>query len=276
MKRLLPRLGAIAWTLRLAVAFLLLVSVSALFAPLLGLDDPYAQESDQRLQAPSWRHPFGTDDLGRDIFSRVVFGGRVSLSVGLVAVGLAFGVGVPLGVTSGYLGGGVDRCLSVVIEVLMTLPAILLALVMVAILGPSLGNVMLAVGISQIPHFARQARASTLSVREHDYVLAASALGATTFRLLRRHVLPNVLAPVVVVATMGLGGAILESAGLSFLGLAGDPSRPEWGSMLTANRERFLQQPWLVIAPGIAITGTVLSFNIVGDALRDWLDPRAM
>jgi peptide/nickel transport system permease protein len=156
----------------------------------------------------------------------------------------------------------------------MTCPGILLALVLIAIFGPSLGNVMMAVGIAQAPHYARQARASTLSIREHEYVLAARAVGSTRWFILTRHVLPNAMAPVIVLATMGLGSAILDAAGLSYLGLSGDPSRPEWGSMLTADRERFLSQPWLVVAPGLAITASVLSFNILGDALRDRLDPK--
>lgn len=258
----------------LGAVFLIAAGGLAAAAPLLPIADPQAQDSLDRLQPPSWRHWLGTDDLGRDVFSRLIHGGRYSLSVGFVAVGLAFCVGVPLGVAGGYWGGWIDRVAAALVEILMAFPGVLLALVMIAVLGPGLGNVMIAVGIAQIPHYARQARASTLSVREQEFILAAVASGASTPTILVRHVLPNVFAPVVVVATMGLGGAILEAAGLSYLGLSGDPSRPEWGQMLNLSRERFTAQPWLVVAPGLAITLSVLSFNLVGDALRDWLDPR--
>lgn len=257
-----------------AAVFLAFVGLAAILAPALPLADPYQQVAAERLEPPSRKHWLGTDDLGRDVLSRLVYGGRCSLLVGLVAVGLAAGLGIPLGIAGGYAGGWADRLIVSVVEIVMAFPGVLLALVLVAVMGPSLVNVMIAVGLSQAPHFARQARASTLTAREMDYVAAARSFGATGWFILTRHLLPNVLAPLVVVATMGLGGAILDAAGLGFLGLAGDPSRPEWGGMLTADRERFLTQPWLVLAPGVAITGAVLSFNLLGDAVRDWLDPR--
>lgn len=262
------------WAWRVAAVLLVVAGAAAFAAPILPLRDPQAQSSVERLLPPSPKYWLGTDELGRDVFSRLVHGGRYSLSVGIVAVGMAFLIGVPLGIIGGYWGGNVDRAAAMVIEIVMAFPGILLALVLIAVLGPSLGNVMLAVGISQIPQYARQARASTLSVREQEYVLAALVSGTSTTRILVRHVLPNIFAPLVVVATMGLGGAILEAAGLSYLGLSGDPSRPEWGNMLNLSRERFRAQPWLVVAPGLAITLSVLSFNILGDALRDWLDPK--
>jgi peptide/nickel transport system permease protein len=271
-RRVRRRRLRVGW--RLGAVYLIAASGLAALAPALPLSDPDVQDSLARLQPPSWNHWLGTDDLGRDVLSRLIHGGRYSLSVGFVAVGLAFAVGVPLGVAGGYWGGWIDRAVAAVVEVLMAFPGVLLALVMIAVLGPGLGNVMIAVGIAQIPHYARQARASTLSVREQEFILAALASGASTPTILTRHVLPNIFAPVVVVATMGLGGAILEAAGLSYLGLSGDPSRPEWGQMLNLSRERFTAQPWLVVAPGLAITLSVLSFNLVGDALRDWLDPR--
>ena len=263
-----------SWSVHVSALFLVTLASTALAAPWLPIEDPNHTSAERRLQPPSARHWFGTDDLGRDIFSRVAYGGRNSLMVGVVAVGLALSIGLPLGVAAGYLGGWIDRLVAAVVEVLMAFPSILLALVIVAVFGASLTNVMLAVGVAQIPHYARQARASALSVRELDYVSASRATGASTAFILLRHIIPNILAPVLVLATMGLGGAILDAAGLGFLGLSGDPNRPEWGGMLTADRERFQQQPWLVLAPGIAITGSVLAFNILGDALRDHLDPR--
>lgn len=263
-----------SWGIFASMLFLGMIGLAAAFAPWLPIEDPLAQSSEARLLPPSRAHWLGTDDLGRDIFSRLIYGGRYSLAVGVLAVGLALLIGVPLGMLGGYLGGPIDRVSLALIELVMTFPGILLALVLIAIFGPSLGNVMMAVGIAQAPHYARQARASTLSIREHEYVLAARAVGSTRWFILTRHVLPNAMAPVIVLATMGLGSAILDAAGLSYLGLSGDPSRPEWGSMLTADRERFLSQPWLVVAPGLAITASVLSFNILGDALRDRLDPK--
>jgi len=259
----------------LAISFLVGVGSLAIFASSLPIRDPYTQRSEDRLQPPSSQYWLGTDDLGRDLMSRAIYGGRYSLSVGLVAVGLAFLIGVPLGIVGGYAGGWIDRILMSIVEIVMAVPGILLALVMISILGPSLGNVMIAVGISQIPAYARQSRGGTLSLANQEFVLAARVSGTSSFRILVRHILPNVIAPVLVVATLGLGSAILEAAALSFLGLSGDPNRPEWGSMLNMTRERFQDQPWLVLVPGFAITASVLSFNVLGDALRDWLDPKS-
>ena len=271
--RLLTRLGRAPWVSGAAAAFLVVAATSALLAPALPLADPM-DVGGRALRRPSADHWLGTDALGRDVLSRVVFGARSSLSVGLAAVAIAMSVGMPMGILAGYAGGWIDRAVSSVVEVMMAFPSIVLALVVLAVFGGSLVNVCIAVGLAQIPHYARQARGSALEVRSQEYVTAARALGAGDLRILLRHVLPNAFAPVLVVATMGLGTAILDAAGLSFLGLAGDPNRPEWGNMLTADRDRFRQQPWLVVAPGVAITGAVLSFNVLGDALRDWLDPR--
>ena len=257
-----------------ASCFLATVSFLAMAAPLLPIKDPYVQEWRERLQPPSVEHWFGTDDLGRELFSRVVHGGRYSLFIGVLAVGLALLVGAPMGMLGGYTGGWVDRLLASTTEVLLAVPGILIALVTIAVLGPGLFNVMIAVGLSQIPHYARQARASALAVRSQEYVLASRLAGSSHVRVLWNHVLPNVAAPVLVLATMGLGSAILEAAALSFLGLSGDPNRPEWGNMLQLTRERFADQPWLVVVPGLAITGSVLSFNILGDWIRDRLDPK--
>lgn len=269
-----PAIHHRSWSAWLSGCFLTATVLAALFASYLPLEDPMKQSSTERLQPPSTAHWLGTDDLGRDVLSRMIHGGRYSLSIGVLAVGMAALVGVPLGILGGYFGGWVDRLSASVVELLMAFPGVLLALVMVAVLGPSLTNVMIAVGIAQVPLYARQARASVLGVRQMEYVLAGRACGSSEWFLLTRHVLPNVAAPLLVVATMGLGSAILDAAGLSFLGLSGDPSRPEWGSMLTADRERVLRQPWLIVAPGVAITGSVLAFNILGDCLQDRLNPR--
>jgi peptide/nickel transport system permease protein len=257
-----------------AGVFLAVTAGLAVLSPWLGLRDPYAQNSVDRLQPPSAEHWFGTDDLGRDLLSRVIHGGRYSLFVGVLAVGVAVSIGGSMGILGGYFGGVLDRCFSSMTEILLAVPGILIALVTIAVLGPGLFNVMIAVGLSQIPHYARQSRASTLSVRSREYVLASRLAGSSHVRVLCYHVLPNVLAPVLVLATMGLGSAILEAAALSFLGLSGDPNRPEWGNMLQLTRERFVDQPWLVLVPGLAMTASVLSFNILGDWVRDRLDPK--
>lgn len=257
-----------------AMAWLLMAGVMAFAAPWLPIDDPQSQSSIIRLQAPSWHHWLGTDDLGRDVLSRWIWGARFSLGIGLSAVLLATAAGVPLGLFAGYWGGWIDAAGSMVVEVLMVFPSIVLALVLAAILGPSVESVILAVGIAQIPQMARQTRAAVRSACEQEYFLAGRVIGCRSRDLIRRYLLPNIVSPVLVLATMGMGGAVLDAAGLSFLGLTGDPNRPEWGSMLTANRDRFWEQPWLVIAPGVAITATVLSLNLLGDAVRDRLDPR--
>jgi peptide/nickel transport system permease protein len=250
------------------------VSFLAIASPVLPLQDPYVQQSLDRLMPPSSAHWLGTDDLGRDLLSRLLHGGRYSLFVGMVAVGISLGIGGTLGICGGYAGGWIDRGISSITEILLAVPGILIALVTIAVLGPSLFNIMIAVGLSQIPHYARQSRASVLSIRSQDFVLASRMAGSSHGRIMLYHILPNVAGPILVLATMGLGSAILESAALSFLGLSGDPNRPEWGSMLHLTRERFQDQPWLVLVPGLAISGSVLSFNILGDWLRDRLDPK--
>lgn len=257
-----------------ALAFLMITGSAAAVAPWLPLPDPHALNESTRLQGPSVAHWLGCDDLGRDVLSRLVHGGRYSLATGVVAVGLAFLVGVPIGLAAGYFRGWVDRVANTVADALLAFPSLVLALVVTAVLGAGLLPAMLAVGISQIPHYYRQARASALELASREFVLASLAAGAGPLFVLRHHLLPNVAPPLLVLATMGLGGAILDIAGLGFLGMTGDPNRPEWGGMLSSQRERFLSQPWLVVAPGLAITAAVLSFNLLGDAVRDALDPR--
>ena len=264
-------------TNRSAVAgggLLILFLVVAVGAPWIATHDPLAQDLYGRLSPPSWEHPFGTDDFGRDILSRVIHGSRISLKIGLAAVGVALSLGTVIGLIAGYKGGVVDQVLMRVMDVMLAFPSILLAIVIVAILGPGLNHAMLAVGIVAIPQYARLVRASTLSVREADYVQALRALGAGDARIITTAVLPNCLAPLIVQATLGLATAILDAAGLSFLGLGAQPPIPEWGAMLSGGRELILSAPWVLTYPGCAIFVTVLSFNLLGDGLRDTFDPR--
>ncbi|MCY3766805.1 MAG: ABC transporter permease [Gemmatimonadetes bacterium] len=268
-KRLLKnRLAAAGGVLLLG--FLLL----AIAAPLAAPEDPFAQNLYERLQPPSLANPFGTDDFGRDVLSRVIHGARISLRVGVTAVLIALVLGVPIGLVSGYWGGALDQVLMRAMDLMLAFPSILLAIAIVAILGPGLENAMLAVGIVAVPQYARLVRASALSVRGQDYVQAMRALGAGDFHILFFSVLPNCLTPLIVQSTLGLATAILDAAGLSFLGLGAQPPLPEWGAMLTGGRELVLRAPWVLTFPGVAIFLTVLAFNLLGDGLRDALDPR--
>ncbi|MEX1157794.1 MAG: ABC transporter permease, partial [Thermomicrobiales bacterium] len=226
------------------------------------------------LEPPSRSHLFGTDELGRDILSRVIFGARISLTVGLVAVAIAGVIGTLLGLVSGYVGGFVDSLVMRLVDVVLAFPGIILAILIMATLGPSLINVMIAVGISAIPWYARTVRATTLVVKETDYVLAARAIGSSSSRIMYRTVLPNVITPVIVLATIGIAGAILAISGLSFIGLGAQPPSPEWGSMLSQARLYIQRAWWITTFPGLAIMISVLAINIIGDALRDALDPR--
>ena len=258
--------------LALIAGFLLL----AFAAPLLAPADPMAQALYNRLSPPTLEHPFGTDGFGRDILSRVIYGARISLRVGIVAVLIALVLGTGIGLVAGYWGGWIDQVLMRVMDLLLAFPSILLAIGIVAILGPGLENAMLAVGIVAVPQYARLVRASVLTVRETDYVLAARAMGASDARILALAILPNCLAPLIVQATLGLATAILDAAGLSFLGLGAQPPTPEWGAMLSQGRELIVRAPWVLTFPGGAIFFTVLAFNLVGDGLRDALDPKAI
>lgn len=257
------------------LAVLLLIALSALFAPQIATHDPTEQVLAKRLAKPSAQHLLGNDDLGRDIFSRIVYGGRISLRIGFLSVGLALLMGGLIGLTAAYYGGWWDTLVMRVVEVLQAIPSLLLAIAIVASLGPGLNNVMIAVGIGAIPSYARVARASVLSLKELDYVQAARALGATDGRIMFRHILPNILSPVIVQVTLGLATAILAAAGLSFLGLGAQPPSPEWGAMLSQSRAFIRLAHHVVTFPGLAILLTVLSLNMVGDGLRDALDPRA-
>jgi peptide/nickel transport system permease protein len=262
---------------KLAVFGLVVLALLVVTAVLGRVLAPYGENEVDvlgRLQGPSLDHPFGTDELGRDVLSRVVVAARVSLVVGLVSVGIALTAGVVLGLVAGFYGRWVDDVVMRAMDVLFAFPAILLALAILAVLGPGTTNVMIAIGVVYTPIFARITRGSVLSVREEVYVRAARSLGVGDVRLLRLHVLPNVLAPIIVQTSLSLAFAILSEAALSFLGLGVQPPDPSWGRMLFEGRGFVEQAWWMGVFPGAAIFLTVLSFNVVGDALRDALDPR--
>ena len=262
---------------KLAVVGLVVLSLFVAVAALGPLLAPYGENEVDvlgRLQAPSADHPFGTDELGRDVLSRVIVAARVSLLVGLVSVSIALVAGVALGLVAGFYGRWVDDVVMRLMDMLFAFPAILLALAILAVLGPGTTNVMIAIGIVYTPLFARITRASVLSVREEVYVRAARSLGVGDLRLLRLHILPNVLAPIIVQTSLSLAFAILSEAALSFLGLGVQPPDPSWGRMLLEGRGFVQQAWWMGVFPGAAIFLVVLSFNVVGDALRDALDPR--
>lgn len=255
-------------------AILMMMIALVVAAPLLTPYNPIEQFRRERLLPPTAEHPLGTDDLGRDILSRVLYGGRVSLQVGVFSVAFASIAGTILGLLAGYYSRWVDALIMRFIDVLLAFPSILLSLVIVALLGKDLRNVMLAVGIATVPIYTRVVRGSTLSAKGFDYVEAARAIGAPTWRILFAHILPNTLAPLIVVTTNGMAGAIISGAALSFLGLGEQPPNPEWGIMLSQGRDYIRAAWWITTFPGLAIMITVLSINLLGDGLRDILDPR--
>ena len=249
------------------------VIVMAVLAGVLAPFDPTSQLA-QPLQGPGGAYPLGTDEFGRDVLSRVIHGARVSLWVGIISVGIALISGSILGLLAGYYGGWVDSVIMRLMDILFGLPAIVLAIAITSVLGPSLNSVLIAIGIVYAPQFSRVARAPTLSLRERDFVTAARAVGAGDLWLVRRHILPNMTAPIVVQATVAFSTAILTEATLSYLGLGTQPPTPSWGTMLNAGKQVLLLAPWNSIFPGLAIALTVLGFNLLGDGLRDALDPR--
>jgi peptide/nickel transport system permease protein len=249
-------------------------ALAALAGPALAPFDPAAQQLPLRLTGPTLAHPFGLDELGRDILARVLAGARISFAVGLAVVAVSAGVGTVLGAVAGYFGGVIDDVISRVIDVLLAFPGLLLAIALVAVLGPSLVNVLLALTVIGWVGYARLVRGQVLRAREFEYVQAARAVGAGTTRILWRHVIPSALPAVVVQATLGMAGAIIGEAALSFLGLGVQPPTPSWGTMLNGGRAHLLDAPHLTIFPGLAIALLVLGFNFVGDGLRDWVDPR--
>ncbi|MEM1520870.1 MAG: ABC transporter permease [Candidatus Korarchaeum sp.] len=253
---------------------ILLVSI-ALFAPHIAKHDPVKQELSKRLLPPSPEHPFGTDQLGRDIFSRVVWGSRISLTIAVVVVAVSFSLGTLIGVISGYFGGKVDEVLMRVTDIFMAFPRLILAMAVAAALGPGIFNTMLAIAFVSWVYYARLARASTLQVREETFIEAARAIGASDLRIILRHVLPMIVPPVIVQATLDMGGTILTAAGLGFLGLGVQPPTPEWGVMVSEGRRFITEQWWVSTFPGFAILLATLGFNLLGDGINDILNVRA-
>ncbi len=259
---------------RFGVGVLLLYVAATIVLPLLIHYDPTRNDLAQAFLPPSPAHLLGTDELGRDELLRLALGARFTLFVGVAAVAIGLGIGLPLGAASGYFGGWIDLIIQRLTDILLAFPGILLALALVAALGPGIRNVIVSVGITSIPGFIRLTRASALSIRELPYVEAGRALGVASWKIVLRHIIPNSLAPVIVQATLQLGLAILVAAGLGFLGLGVPPPTPEWGSMLGLSRNYIFSDQALVTFPGLAIFGAVLAFNLLGDGLRDALDPR--
>ncbi len=259
--------------MRIGTTLLAVVFAGALFAPLLTSSDPVQIASEQRLQGPTTRHPLGTDLYGRDIFARVLYGGRISLAVGVLSVGLALIAGGLLGTASGFWGGWLDTLVMRVADILLAFPAILLAIGLLAFLGGGFWNVVIAIAIVYTAPFSRVARAAVLTVRHEEYMDAARVIGAEDLRILRLHVLPNAIAPVIVETTLRLALAILAEAALSFLGLGTQPPAPTWGQMIAEGRAVMTFSSWPALGPGAAITVTVLGFNLLGDAIRDAFDP---
>ncbi|MBP2626182.1 MAG: transporter permease [Firmicutes bacterium] len=262
---------------RLAVAGLIIIVVlilTAIFADFIA-PYPYDQQNLQEtFQSPSAKHLFGTDDFGRDTFSRIVYGSRISLEVGFVAVSISVIIGGTLGALAGYYGGKVDHFIMRGIDILLSIPQILLAIAIVAALGPGLFNLMVAVGIASIPQYARIVQASVLSIRGQEFVEAAKAVGSSDFRIIFKHIIPNAIAPVIVQVTLGIAVAILSAAGLSFIGLGIQPPIPEWGAMLSSGRSYIRTYWFMTVFPGLAIMITIFGLNLLGDGLRDALDPR--
>lgn len=246
----------------------------ALLAPVIAPYDPIKQNMEIMLQPPSADHLFGTDEFGRDIFSRVLYGAQISLMVGIVGVLISIVIGVALGTISGYFGGWIDALIMRVIDIFMAFPSFLLALAIVSVLGPGMGNVMIAIGLFSVPTFARLSRSSVLSVRSKEYIEAAKSMGATNLLIIFKHIIPNSIAPIIVLSTLRIATAILTAAGLSFLGMGAQPPTPEWGAMLSTGREYLRSAPHVSTIPGLAIMFMVLSFNMLGDGLRDALDPK--
>ncbi|MBR1270015.1 ABC transporter permease [Bradyrhizobium sp. AUGA SZCCT0222] len=269
LRRLFKRKGAVVGLIVIA-----LFVVLSLFAPLIVPYDPIATSWSLVRKPPTLQHWFGTDDLGRDILARVVYGARASLMAGAISVGIALGIGVPLGLLSGYRGGFIDGLISRITDAMLACPFLILAIALAAFLGPSLGNAMIAIGISATPIFVRLTRGQVMSVKVEDYVEAARAMGNPRWRIALFHILPNIMPALLVQATLSIAAAIIAEAALSFLGLGQQPPSPSWGSMLNAAQRFLTNAPWMAIWPGLAIFLVVLSFNLVGDGLRDALDPR--
>jgi peptide/nickel transport system permease protein len=258
----------------IGLSILAVVVFCAVFAPFIAPYDPIAQDYLALTEPPSPAHWLGTDDLGRDVLSRIIYGARVSLQVGLIAVGIAVSLGVTFGLLSGYAGGRADGIIMRFVDAVQAFPGLILALAITAALGPSIGNAMIAIGFVAMPTIARLTRGQTLSEREREYIAAARVIGAPPTAIMTRHIWPNVTAPIIVQATLLVASAIVTEASLSFLGVGVQPPTPSWGAMLRTGSQYLEVAPWLAFAPGIAIFLTVLAFNFVGDGLRRALDPR--
>ncbi|MGO4126004.1 nickel transporter permease [Inquilinus sp. YAF38] len=258
----------------LGLVILLVIAVMAVFAPLIATHDIYAQDLTTRLQPPSAAHFLGTDELGRDVFSRIVFGARITLYIAVLTALIVAPIGLLIGTTSGYLGGWVDIVLMRVVDIFLAFPSLILALAFVAALGPGIQNAIIAISLAAWPPIARLARAETLSIRSSDYIAAVRLQGASSLRIILSHVVPMCLPSVVVRITLNMAAIILTAAGLGFLGLGAQPPSPEWGAMLSSGREFVLTSWWIAAIPGCAILLTSLAFNLFGDGLRDILDPR--
>ena len=269
MKRILrSKQFLIGFSMLFVVVFL------ALVGPYLVPHDPYAIDTPNRLQAPSRTYIFGTDTFGRDIFSRIIVGARLSLVIGVIATGVGLLIGGILGLPAGYFGGRIDTIICRTIDVFMSFPYLILALIFIALLGPGLNNAMIAVGISRAPRFARLIRGQTMALRNEDFVQSARAIGATPLRIMLKHILPNTFSPILVYTSMSMATAILAAAGLGYLGLGAQPPIAEWGAMLSGGRDFLRNAWWMAAFPGAAITFTIIAFNLLGDGLRDVWDPR--
>jgi peptide/nickel transport system permease protein len=270
LRRLASRKGAM-----IALVVILVLVAVALLAPFISPYDPAQQSWAAVRKPPSTAHWFGTDEVGRDVLARVIYGARASLSAGVISVLIAIAIGVPLGLIAGYWGGLVDGLISRFTDAMLACPFLILAIALAAFLGPSLGNAMIAIGVTAMPIFVRLTRGQVLSVKAEDYVEAARAVGNSHWRIAFRHILPNALPQLLVQATLTIAAAIIAEASLSFLGLGQQPPAPSWGSMLNAAQRFLSNAPWMAVWPGLTIFITVLSFNLLGDGLRDALDPRA-
>jgi peptide/nickel transport system permease protein len=269
LARLVRRKGAM-----FGLAVIVLFVALAAFAPLVAPYDPTAQSWTAVRKAPSAAHWFGTDDVGRDVLARILFGARASLIAGCISVAIALTIGVPLGLAAGYIGGFLDALISRITDAMLAIPFLILAIALAAFLGPSLRNAMIAIGITTTPIFVRLTRGQVMAVKVEDYVEAARAVGNPPWRVAFVHILPNILPALMVQASLSIAAAIIAEAALSFLGLGQQPPAPSWGSMLNAAQRFLVTAPWMAVWPGLAIFLTVLSFNLLGDGLRDVLDPR--
>ena len=258
----------------LGLVIVLIYIIVAIFAPLLAPYDPVKQDLANMLQTPGPKHLLGTDEMGRDILSRIIYGARISMKVGFYAVGVAFVIGIPLGIFAGYFGGKVDLLIMRAMDVLLACPGILLSIVFVSVLGPNLDNAILSVGIYTVPNFARMARGETLALRNSEFIEAARAMGSGDIRIVFSHILINIVSPMIVMGTLSFGTAIITTSGMGFLGIGAQPPTPEWGAMLSSGRQYLLVAPHVTTYTGLAILFLVLGLNLLGDGLRDVLDPK--